>query len=51
MSSRDLKHFNLFAYLHFILSHVVLPFRELVDPVEDGVQWTNDQRCSELQVL
>lgn len=43
--------FDRFAYPDFILSHVALPFFELVDPVENSIEGTHDQGSSEFQVL
>lgn len=43
--------FNRFAYSDFILSHVALPFFELIEPVENSIEGTHNQGCSEFQVL
>lgn len=40
-----------FAYFDSVLPHVALPFIELVDPVEDSIEGTNDQSSVEVQVL
>lgn len=39
------------AYFDPVLSHVALPFIELVDPIEDSIEGTHDQSSVELQVL
>lgn len=40
-----------FAYFDPFLSHVALPFIELIDPVKNSIERTHDQRSVELQVL
>lgn len=40
---------NFFGYLDFIFPHVVLPFPELTDPVEDGIKRTHNQSSSKFQ--
>lgn len=39
------------SYFDSVLPHVALPFIELIDPVEDSIEGTNDQSSVELQVL
>lgn len=40
-----------FAYFDSVLSHIALPFTELVDPIEDSIEGAHDQSSVELQVL
>lgn len=39
------------AYSYSVASHVPLPFFKLIDPIENSVQWTDDQRRSKFQVF
>lgn len=44
-------HIHCCAHLYSVASHVPLPSFKLVDPIEDSVQWTDDQRRSKFQVF
>lgn len=39
------------AYSYSVASHVPLPSFKLIDPIENSVQWTDDQRRSKFQVF